>query len=281
MSNIPSTRHSPPLPDSDGCGLTSLAIPQSESVITRVGIEPRTANAEVLQNDEDSGGRWGCIRLLQRVFNAVQLPAARVNPTVAGEALAYGEQVEEFILSSTSNFGGSSIGVDTGSQQSVAGEDQNTTLSAQQRLSSLVAILATGLCAVLVVFVKTVIPILRDIDASDSAHLRSLIIQLLLYSSLVISTGVLFSAAYMAKTPQAPLWTRYCSVAFFLTAVLLGVGGIQMFVLTMQDAALPVSDILQMVFCGLFAAVYGLTIFHPAMGEWALNALRILQFFRE
>ncbi|KII88318.1 hypothetical protein PLICRDRAFT_698715 [Plicaturopsis crispa FD-325 SS-3] len=133
---------------------------------------------------------------------------------------------------------------------------------------------ATGLSATLALIFNFASPTLSALDASSKAYTLGLITRFLLYSSFVTGIGCGLAAAAMLYTPYVPRWMMRCCVFALVAAVLQGLGGVAVFATTMEDTALAVAVIGQLVVCVLFIVLCGLCTYGPTRA-WILDGLRI------
>lgn len=122
----------------------------------------------------------------------------------------------------------------------------------------------------LALFLNFASPALYALDASDSAYTLGLVSRFMLYSSLVNALVCATAATCVLR------WGLYACVGVLVVAVLEGLGGVMVFIMTMGDEALSIAVIGQMGVCGLVVGVYAMSKC-GRFKEWMVNASR---FFR-
>ncbi|KII88313.1 hypothetical protein PLICRDRAFT_29884 [Plicaturopsis crispa FD-325 SS-3] len=153
-------------------------------------------------------------------------------------------------------------------------QDDTVTQGSHYEFTRRVATMATGLSGTLALILNFASPVLSSLDVSSKAYNLGLVTRFLLYSSFVTSIACGLAAAAMSYMPYVPQWVMQCCVLAVVGAILQGLGGVGVFVMTMEDTALAVAVIGQLAVCVLFILLCGLSTYGPTRAG-ILDGLRV------
>ncbi|KII88315.1 hypothetical protein PLICRDRAFT_41484 [Plicaturopsis crispa FD-325 SS-3] len=146
---------------------------------------------------------------------------------------------------------------------------------AHHESANIISATAAGYTSGVAVVLNFANPALTALDESSNVYAFALTSRSMLYLAFVTGFACGIMAAAMAHTSYVSRGMIHCCVIFLVAAFLEGLGGVVMFVMTLEDTALSVAVIMLIVVCSLFILVCALNQYrHTRSGM--LDVLRSL-----